>query len=590
MATPVSTTLDYGNGRCQAGPPPARPADGPGSAPLTDASNAAPCCSTPPSSCSGPRAPRPRRCARCAPGPGSTRGTSTRASPISTSSSSRSTTDSWCSSPRRWSPRWTARPPTPSSQTRAAIERIVGFVDEDRRRGRVLYGEALDNEALNRRRVETGHALAEIVAQDAATRFGPPPPGRADRARWGPRSSSAASASSCIALARGAHRRSPASSWSTTPIALFTALGRDRGRDRRPTRGIIGRGPDRAPAGEHAMTEVDPLSPLTSSPLTSSPFVAAIEPITATDDEIARCARRRRGAAAPPRARVPHRRPLPAARRPAPRSAARRRAAAGWPHRGAARRRARALALECSSRFRDGGVRRGPAAVRRRPPAHHGAHGRRDRARGVPAPPLRGARASASATTGRPTGGAATSRPDRDFRVVVIGAGMSGILAAHRLQQAGVPFVVDREGRRRRRHLAGEHLSGLSRRQPEPQLQLLVRAAPRLAVPLLDPGRAPRATSATAPTRSASATTSASTPRSLAADVVRRRPPLDGRAPATLSGREDDARGRRGDQRGRPAQPAVVPRHRGHRLLRRRRRSTPPAGTTRSTSPASGSR
>jgi AcrR family transcriptional regulator len=63
------------------------------------------------------------------------------------------------------------------SQTRAAIEQIVGFVDEDRRRGRVLYAEALDNEALNRRRVETGHALAEIVALDAAKRFGAPPPG-----------------------------------------------------------------------------------------------------------------------------------------------------------------------------------------------------------------------------------------------------------------------------------------------------------------------------------------------------------------------------------------------------------------------------
>lgn len=32
--------------------------------------------------------------------------------------------------------------------------------------------------------------------------------------------------------------------------------------------------------------------------------------------------------------------------------------------------------------------------------------------------------------------------PDRPFRVAVVGAGMSGLLAAHRLEQAGVPYVV----------------------------------------------------------------------------------------------------------------------------------------------------
>jgi len=63
------------------------------------------------------------------------------------------------------------------AQTRAAVDRIIRFVDEDRRRARVLYVEALGNEALNRRRVETGHALVAAVEQYTAERHGPPPPG-----------------------------------------------------------------------------------------------------------------------------------------------------------------------------------------------------------------------------------------------------------------------------------------------------------------------------------------------------------------------------------------------------------------------------
>jgi len=67
--------------------------------------------------------------------------------------------------------------PDARSQARAAIGSIVRFVDDDRRRARVLYVEALGNEALNRRRIETGHALVEVVEHDAAARHGALPPG-----------------------------------------------------------------------------------------------------------------------------------------------------------------------------------------------------------------------------------------------------------------------------------------------------------------------------------------------------------------------------------------------------------------------------
>ena len=51
------------------------------------------------------------------------------------------------------------------SRVRATVESTVRFVDDDRRRGRVLYSEALGNEALNRRRVEAGFAVADVLAR-----------------------------------------------------------------------------------------------------------------------------------------------------------------------------------------------------------------------------------------------------------------------------------------------------------------------------------------------------------------------------------------------------------------------------------------
>ena len=51
------------------------------------------------------------------------------------------------------------------SQLEATIDRTVRFVDEDRRRGRVLYVEALGSEALNRRRLDAGHDLVESLGR-----------------------------------------------------------------------------------------------------------------------------------------------------------------------------------------------------------------------------------------------------------------------------------------------------------------------------------------------------------------------------------------------------------------------------------------
>ena len=65
----------------------------------------------------------------------------------------------------------------PRSQIHAALDRIVSFVDEDRRRGRVLYVAALGNEALNRRRIETAHLLVGVVEEGGAAPHGRPAEG-----------------------------------------------------------------------------------------------------------------------------------------------------------------------------------------------------------------------------------------------------------------------------------------------------------------------------------------------------------------------------------------------------------------------------
>lgn len=58
------------------------------------------------------------------------------------------------------------------ARTRAGVEAIVRFVDEDRRRARILYVEALADDALNRRRVATGQAIVEALLEEAASRTG----------------------------------------------------------------------------------------------------------------------------------------------------------------------------------------------------------------------------------------------------------------------------------------------------------------------------------------------------------------------------------------------------------------------------------
>ena len=99
--------------------------------------------------------------------------------------------------------------------------------------------------------------------------------------------------------------------------------------------------------------------------------------------------------------------------------------------------------------------------------------------------------------------------------IAIVGSGFSGLGMAIRLKQEGhEDFVVLERGRRRRRHLALQHLPRLRLRRPLAPLLLLLRAQSRLEPDLLAPAARSAPTCAAAPTTSAFAPTSASGTRS----------------------------------------------------------------------------
>src|SRR3954452_12605451 len=176
-----------------------------------------------------------------------------------------------------------------------------------------------------------------------------------------------------------------------------------------------------------------------TSAWTSSPFVKAIQPITESDDEIAEVLRE---AELPPL--------LPALAyvtgdltllrddlRPDP-------LLFGMPQGGLSdeqQAEVRRLALETLARFRDGGCVAAPVpsdedVLRIMEHAVGGA----DMAAYLPL--LEEELAHLGADRRAPGWRIEDVAPEATFTVAVIGAGMSGLLAAHRLQQAGIPYVV----------------------------------------------------------------------------------------------------------------------------------------------------
>ena len=102
----------------------------------------------------------------------------------------------------------------------------------------------------------------------------------------------------------------------------------------------------------------------------------------------------------------------------------------------------RALALDALRAYRDRGCTLPPPPSDDDHPRDDELHGRAGGARRVRADDARGDGARRRATRATSRGTTCRPRRARRFRVVVIGAGMSGLLAAIRLEEAGIPYVV----------------------------------------------------------------------------------------------------------------------------------------------------
>jgi len=68
-----------------------------------------------------------------------------------------------------------AAPENPRDQARAAIGTFVLDVTDDPRRARILFVEALGSEPLMRRRLQTMHATARLIAEHGRATYRPPP-------------------------------------------------------------------------------------------------------------------------------------------------------------------------------------------------------------------------------------------------------------------------------------------------------------------------------------------------------------------------------------------------------------------------------